>query len=72
MIAIAKFDDRDLAILRSLVRTRLKINSFQSSEFVIFFMSSELKKFMAMLAALEREDFLIHHYIFFTLLQMFQ
>ena len=53
---IAKFDDRDLAIARSLVKTRLNINSLQNSEFVMFFMSSELKKIKAMLASLERAE----------------
>ena len=36
VIAIAKFDDRDLAIARSLVRTILKTNSFQKNEFLCF------------------------------------
>ena len=57
-IAIAKFDDPDVEIARSLIKTRLRVNSFQDSEFVMFFMSWELKKILIIIAWLERVDYL--------------
>ena len=70
-IAIVKFDDRYLAIAWSLVKTRLKINSFQNNEFVMLFMSSELKKIMALLASLESTELSHTSLLFFTILPMF-
>ena len=55
---------RNLLIARSLVKTGLEINSFQNSDFVVFFMSSELKKIIAMLASFERAE-LFHISLFF-------
>ena len=68
MIAIAKFVDRDLAIVQSLGKTRLKINSFHNSEFAMFFMPSELENMIAMLASLERTELSHTSLLFFTFL----